>query len=472
MPDIVTSKTFVDGEKGITAAKMNQIISGAVIQPAFYSAKPSSATLDPTDVLLELKGTGAYAQITGTQVASSVAGQLPVADATQNGMLRQVSGLTTDVVDGTNHCVPIASMPGITQMRLRSFNAIGNPTFEVDQRQVNASVSLAAGPSVTATFDRWSVNKLAATAVCTAQLVNNQKTLIPGTNFCISNGRLVVTVSTAQATLAGSEYIQIPQTLEGPRLRELISDVHSIQLLCYCSVALNFAISLRQGSAYSLVLPVSIPAATLTLVTLPNLPVWTSSATWNLLPGNVGYSLSICLGTGTAYQAPLTGSWVSGNFLGYAGQTNFMATAGAQFYAAFCQDEPGSSCTTPIDCPFTQNYDECLRYYAKSYDYAVKPGTASGSSQIFVPNMFVANWPSISGYFPFPKPMAKAATIIGYSPTSGAVNTIRDNTNGADRTVTSVLNAGEKAFGGFGISGQSSTGQPQYVFHYTADTGW
>jgi hypothetical protein len=109
MPDIVTSKTFVDGEKGITAAKLNQITSGAVIQPAFYSAKPSSPTLDPTDVFLELKANGAFAQISGAQIASSVAGQLALADTTQNGMLRKLSGLATDFVDGTNNCQDLIS---------------------------------------------------------------------------------------------------------------------------------------------------------------------------------------------------------------------------------------------------------------------------------------------------------------------------------------------------------------------------
>src|SRR5258708_39852891 len=56
----------------------------------------------------------------------------PIADATQDGLLRRVSGLTTDFIDGSNHCQ--ALQPVIWSARLRSFNTVGNPTFEVDQR--------------------------------------------------------------------------------------------------------------------------------------------------------------------------------------------------------------------------------------------------------------------------------------------------------------------------------------------------
>lgn len=79
MPDIITSQVFSNGEKGITATKLNNIVGDSVIQPDFYNAKPSSPTLDPTDQLLELKGTGAYARITGSQLINSVGSQLAAA---------------------------------------------------------------------------------------------------------------------------------------------------------------------------------------------------------------------------------------------------------------------------------------------------------------------------------------------------------------------------------------------------------
>ena len=55
MADIVTSRVFVDGEKGITAAKLNDIVASSVIQPAFYTSKPTAGTADPADIALILK---------------------------------------------------------------------------------------------------------------------------------------------------------------------------------------------------------------------------------------------------------------------------------------------------------------------------------------------------------------------------------------------------------------------------------
>src|SRR5215510_2354821 len=109
MAQIVTSQTFVDGEKGITATKMNNIIANAVIQPEFIGAQPSTSTLDPTDQLLDLKANNTYARITGAQLSTSVAGQLALANTSQNGMLRQTTGNTTDFVDGTNNYQNLAT---------------------------------------------------------------------------------------------------------------------------------------------------------------------------------------------------------------------------------------------------------------------------------------------------------------------------------------------------------------------------
>src|SRR5215471_9937699 len=168
MPDIITTQVFSDGEKGITATKMNNIIGNSVIQPSFVSSKPTTPSLDPTDVLLDLKNTGAYAQITGAQLASSVAGQLTLANTTQAGMLHQTSGNTTDFLDGTNTFQPLASAPGLTLMRLRSFNAVGNSTFECDARNVGTALTNPANGAFIQ--DRYSIVKSALTGTVNTAL--------------------------------------------------------------------------------------------------------------------------------------------------------------------------------------------------------------------------------------------------------------------------------------------------------------
>jgi hypothetical protein len=457
MPDITTTQIFSDGEKGITATKMNNIIANSVIQPDFVTAKPSSSTLDPTDQLLEVKGAGTYARITGQQLIDSVS-----ASVTQN------------------------ITPTIWSVRLRSFNAIGNPTSEVDQRNSGNSVFIAAGNQFPFIEDRWQANKNMATATFwTGQNIQSTPVKIPGTNFIISRAAFPIQSSTVQASVAAGEYCIAMQTIEGPMLRELIGDVTSISLLVSCDISpFHFAVSLRtaSGTAYSIVYlcTYNAPAGTYQLITIPNIPVWTPSATWNLSPGNSGYVLSICVAAGSTYIAPSTGTWVSGTYLGATGIDNLAAQTGKNFFVAFVQHEPGAQCSTLMDCPFTQNLDACLRYFCKSYDYDVKPGTASTNSN----STFF--WPyNISGAFTayggrsFSKPMAKVPTMVAYNNSTGAANSAIEyytpTTYGVGVTSgnTSVTGMLASKNGVQSISSSGTSPGPITLFaEWTADTGW
>jgi hypothetical protein len=137
---------------------------------------------------------------------------------------------------------------------------------------------------------------------------------------------------------------------------------------------------------------------------------------------------------------------------------------------AYIGHEPGALCTTPIDCPFTQNYDDCLRYFAKSYDYSVIPGTASvtsGRVSYIVPNGLLGN-PMANECFS--KTLAKGPTMLIYNDVSGASNSCRDQTNSVDKTITGTI-ASTKRLHQLALSTVSTAGAA-LTFHYTADTGW
>jgi hypothetical protein len=438
MPDIVTSKTFVDGEKGITATKLNQIISGAVIQPSFVSGKPASSTLDPTDQLLEVKGAGTYATITGQQLIDSVS-----ASVTQN------------------------ITPTIWSVRLRSFNAVvGNPTFEVDQRTVGAGTNA----NNAFALDRWVLLWAGTMAGLAKQQSGN--ILVPGTNFAITQNFLRVTVNTVQATLGAGDYYQLQHVVEGPNLRELISDVHSISILVRSSVSgLKFGLSLRNGATtYYLTKLCTIPSAnTWTLIQLPNIPVWTASAVWNLAAGSVGYYLNLVLACGSTNTSLINDTWQSGALVGASGQSNLFANSGATFDIAYISHEPGAqSSNPPIDCPFTQNLTACQRYFAKSYDYGIAPLAASGNGAvaIFLP---AACQPYTT--IRFPVTMAKIPNCAAYSVSTGAGGAIRDLNAGIDKATTGTVGAGTGGFNGFSIS-TPNAGAWQVGYQWTADTGW
>jgi hypothetical protein len=443
MSDLVAGYTFVDGEKGITATKLNNVVAGAVIQPSFYSAKPSSATLDPTDQLLELKNTGAYAQITGSQLITSVSNQ----------------------VDVTSQ---------ITAVRLRSFNACGNPNFEVDQRITGGTMPANGTIWVQ---DRWlgynntGVQPYWATA--TGQAID-----LPGTNFRISQGLSnFSTQSASKPTLAASDQLLIQSTVEGPLMRELMDDVHSVSILVQTNVAggLKFAMALRDsGGTRSLVKLCTIPTPNvMTLIQLPNIPIWASGGGWSEAVGVAGYTITICLAAGSSMITPANDTFQAGNFVGAIGMDNILSKpANSSLQIAFVQHEPGAKCTTLIDKPFSANLDECLRYYDKSYDYGTKAGTSNTlNNWTLVNTNDMLSGSTIWRSYSYPKRLAKSANPVLYSYSTGAVNTVRNVSTSGDINVSSVGQAGELGYGQIVLSGPPAVNQI-LAWHYTVDTGW
>ena len=382
-----------------------------------------------------------FLQVTGktgnllTLLNPSSVAAIPIADNTQPGLLDTLSGNATDYVGGDNNCYSLTSV--IWSARLRSFNSIGNPNFEVDQRNADGAAAVTAGMPI----DRWTLMRSGTNTVSLKQTdTASSPILLPGTNFAISRKFLRLTLTLGQTSLTSTSVIALTQSIEGPLLRELINDVHSVSLMVRSSVAnliFGFAISDSTGTRSLTNLCTLGAANTWTLIALPNLPLMPPAGVFPLTPGSLGYSVFITLAAGSAYMATANGSWVNTTAIGAPGQSNFAGSPiNSTFDFGFVQHEPGSLCTTLIDKPWTQNYDECLRYFFKSWDYAVAVATTAANGAFI--NLNGPTTSAMVGHWPFKKVMAKAPTVTCYSQTSGAINTVRDVTGATDRTVNST----------------------------------
>jgi hypothetical protein len=441
MPDIVTSRTFADGEKNITAAKLNDIVGSSVIQPAFVSSKPATSTVAPTDNLLVLQAAGGtYAKAPFQTIIDSVNANL-----------------------NTN--------AAIWSARLRSFNAIGNPTFEVDQRNVGNAVANV-GPGVY-TIDRWFKGGSGTYQVAMQQNSSGAGSVVPGTNYRISSKYFATTLTTAQPTLAAGDFLVVRQMPEGIQLRELINDVHSLQLLVNSSVAFSFSIAIRDPAlAHSFVHLCTIPTASVwTMIQIPNIPVFPAAGNWSIFPGAQGYDISITLACGSTYIAPAADSWQNGNFLGAPGMGNFVASpVNSTFSIGFIQHEPGALCSTAMDLDFSRNLDSCLRYYQKTYDYDLAIGTANANADVAISQYSTT---LAFGYNRFHKPMAKIPTVTIYNVTTGAANSVRQTAGVTDYAVSSVNNTGKAGFPSITFAATPAIVAGSSIrCHYTADTGW
>ena len=409
----------------------------------------------------QIVGTGKLITPGGQPGPKGDAGSLinaPLADATQNGYLRQVSGLSTDYVDGTNNC---RSFP-------TGYNAIGNPNFEIDQRNVGTAM-LASGY----VMDRWSNVCNLATGRTTCQQVattSGNGVIIPGTNFSISSKIMRVTCTTTQASLVGTDAVYLGQSVEGQRLRELIGGVHSVSILARSTVAsLKFAVCVRTAAApyygISKLCTLDPTPNTWTLIQFPALPVWPSAGVWPINQGAQGYSFFITLAAGSGFIPSANDTWVATNTIGAIGQSNFMTTVNSTFDCAFVQHEAGPICNPLIDIPFEQNLRSCQRYYSKWIHYSAKACQGSWAQV----GQLVASTVNIRCNVRFPVEMAK-------------IPTIRMSGNSATLGTVYVDALGQVAYASMGVyaSGIASivlnaAGPANYVpclGDWDADTGW
>ena len=362
----------------------------------------------------------------------------------------------------------------IWNQRLRSYNSVGNPNFEVSQRNIGSLVTNPAHGTLIE--DRWAAynngslnpffQKIAVSTMAAGNGID-----LPGTSFAITTAYFRVSCGTVKASLAAGDVVGINQTIEGPYFRELKDDVHSVTLMVRSSVAnLSFGLSLRDPTGTrSLTKLCTLGAAnTTSLITLPNLPAWPSAGTFTAAPGAAGYSLNIILSSGATYMSPANDTWQNGNFMGATGQNNFISNpVNSTFDVMFVQHEPGPLCTTPMDKPFNQNLDECLRYYQKTYPYGTVAGTTGNGLRGFIAPSTIA---AAYGPAQFFKPMAIAPIITLYNHTNGAINSVQDG-GGVNHASAAALGVADSGFYGINFTTAVTAPMPVYC-HYTASTGW
>jgi hypothetical protein len=314
---------------------------------------------------------------------------------------------------------------------------------------------------------------LAASAVQIPVSVGNVVP-VPNTNFGITSKYLRVTLTTQKPTLAATDSLIVYQFVEGPRLRELINDVHSSSILCRGPANFSFGLWLRDSSStYTLNLLCTLgPVANQwTMITLPNIAIWTPSGTFPLTSGSVGYLWGICLAAGSSRTGTSNGVWLNsgGLWFGAVGQSNFAAQpVNTLFDLAYVGDEPGAICTTPQDLAFSDNLWACERYWQKTYDYAtavatvINPGMVSGGA--------VGTQVQVRGGVSFRQRMAKEPTVTVYSPSATVTANSVLQIGGGNVAATATGNVGET---GYAVNlSAAPAASANYQWHHVADTGW
>jgi hypothetical protein len=363
----------------------------------------------------------------------------------------------------------------ITYVAARTWNTIGNPNFEVDQR-LNGEIQVA-GNFVS---DRWSVqgtpgldNKWKAYITNIPQVPS----IVPGGKHRVSSKALAVQVLTPLATLDRSDNLHIRTVVEGCSARGIFdAPESSLSLLVmlwnsdwYSTTPLKFGITIRdcnQSNTLAKLCEVNgtegSSTTAWTYIRLPKLP--RLSETYDYInPGVVGYHVDICLAAGVDRIAPQNDLWLPSNYDGALGQDNFLESA-RTFYITFVQHEPGPYCTPFLEKDFLTNIDECYRYYCKSYPYEIKPGTVSGAGELW---FYAAGGGFTMGNWSYPLPMAKSPTVKIYNTTTGAINSITSWPQAISYPIAGVAASAKQLSY---ISGTTIVAAQSYRFQATADT--
>jgi hypothetical protein len=420
MGDLSTAKVINDGQLGVDGHDLMQLVTMGVINPDFVSAKTQANAPANTDQLLMLRQDNTYARIL------------------YNALFNQ------DVI----------------RKAIGPIGAVGtliNGDMAIWQR--NTSFANIANAAYCA--DRWRADYVMATGKISVTQVDLSGSL-PGSatthqpRYCLR-----ATVATQQASLLAGEFFTISQRVEKQRARMLFDNVHSLSIWLRSSVAGTFSVSLRNADT-SQFYKTDVSIATPNVwqrVTIQNIPAFpTGSGSWGTNETDLCYSVSVCLAAGTTFQSATQNAWAAGNMLATSSQTNLLATSSATFDVCLVQHEPGSVSSAFVPAGEDEVLWECQRYYAKSLNRSVYPGSVQNNGN---PSFIATSTAGAVGWSPFPNKMRTGSpTVSLYVPSSGAA--------GAAGITSGV--AGGIGESGFGIvTGSGATTGQAVSFHYTAD---
>jgi hypothetical protein len=287
---------------------------------------------------------------------------------------------------------------------------------------------------------------------------------------------LLVTVNTADSVLGSTQRASIQQRIEGYRVADFAYGTASpkaaiLSFWVKSSVTGLHGISIRNGASgatRSYNFRYQVLAANtweLQIIEIPG----DLTGTWNTTSG-IGMNITWSLGAGASALG--ADFWTSGATDGSSSITAFpVQTSGATWQITGVQLEAsrdaGSSARTPFERrPMALEMLLCQRYYWKSYNHEIAPGTATSVGQYASVANANGNWRIT---VPFKATMRDTpTTVTSYSPATGSAGAYRDDGSSApfaaDRTAT-LVSAGADNASFSGLATQYSGTR----FHVTAE---
>jgi hypothetical protein len=234
-------------------------------------------------------------------------------------------------------------------------NRIINGAMVIDQRNAGAAVTTDGAFPV----DRWKQN------MSGGGVISGQRSTVAPANFVNS---LSQTVTTADSSIAASDYYYLNQNIEGFNVADFGWGTASAQSITISfqvrsSITGTYAVAFGNSAFNRLYVATYTVNAANTWETKTVTIAGDTSGTW-LTDNGIGLRVYYDLGSGSAYNATSSGSWLgAGVGIRLSSTVNWISTSGATFYITGVQLERGSVATPFEFRSIGQEFSLCERYY-------------------------------------------------------------------------------------------------------------
>lgn len=309
---------------------------------------------------------------------------ITLSDGTNIEVLK-VTARSTDtftVVRGQEGTTPFAFVAGaivegrvtadtLAGLRRANKNLVIGGDFHLNPWQRGVSFTSVAAATYTA--DRFEYDKVGAMVHDVSKAADAP--LIAEAGVFTQNS-LLVDCTTIDAAIAAGDFATIGTKLEGYDFTRIAQRKFTVSFWhkhtktgVYCVAFRNSGADRSFAAEYTQAVSDTWERSTVTVDASP------SAGTWDYVNG-VGLEVTFALAAGTTFHTTAD-AWQTGNFLATVNQVNACDNVANNFKIALIQVEAGDTATDFEQRTFSEELELCQRYFQKSYDQGVAPGTSS-----------------------------------------------------------------------------------------------
>jgi hypothetical protein len=279
-----------------------------------------------------------------------------------------------------------------------------------------------------------------------------------------SNYSYKVDCTTADAVIAIDAYTFLDYRVEGYNLIQLIGNEATLSFWVKAPKVGTYCISFRNGDA---------TRSQVVEYTISDVDTWEkktitltfdSDGTWNRVNG-LGLIIGWTIAAGSNYNTtPYV--WQTGNYFSTSNQVNACDNVSNDFNISQIKLELGPSATPFISKSIREEVSDCQRYFQKTYDIDVDPGTVDNNGRVLSYSSGHSNADhTMKLTWNLPTRMRNTPTLVSYSSLDGALGKVF-MISGEVNAVAGAI--GESSIILQGTNGAASTDRLIH-FHATVD---